>query len=536
MDGVVGLTQCPIPSPDAAAPDINRMVYSFTPDRPGTFWYHGHYNAQYPDGLYGALIIEDGGASMAGARQGNENAAYDADTDEWVWQAADWYDASSVALLGAYLSPDSDGEEPVPDAIVVNGLRSDGALALRTSRTQRQLVRFINTAAFSMWRVSVDGMPLILVELDGTAVEPMEVPFLEVNVAQRASFVLDWSRMHADVAASPALWFRVQAMPHMYRSYNEDLPDLGLYGSAGGQPFNINWAGLIRFEEDAARAGAAAMPSYETPPAFETPPVDMNLQAARSWPPMPAPPPTHQMYIEFAFAVDEDGITRGYINGDTAHMAMGAQLLAPELYAYASRAGGPLSDAATPLSGALHGSAAVPFVIPMDAVVDVLVNNTARGDHPMHLHGHDHWVIASSDAPDLGALYAPHYVRRDVVTAPSGGWAKFRFIADNPGIHMFHCHLGAFARAPVHSHRWRMAHLALTLARLTVRACSRPHTDWHMHIGMIATFVEAPSELAMGAMAGKLATSPSHEAACAAQRASYEAREAPAASGAHHGA
>jgi hypothetical protein len=53
---------------------------------------------------------------------------------------------------------------------------------------------------------------------------------------------------------------------------------------------------------------------------------------------------------------------------------------------------------------------------------------------------------------------------------------------------------------------------------------------------MIATFVEAPSELAMGAMAGKLASSPTHDAACAAQRASYEAREAPAASGADHGA
>jgi hypothetical protein len=37
MDGVVGVTQCPISN----EPGYNTMVYDFLPDRAGTFWYHG---------------------------------------------------------------------------------------------------------------------------------------------------------------------------------------------------------------------------------------------------------------------------------------------------------------------------------------------------------------------------------------------------------------------------------------------------------------------------------------------------------------
>lgn len=42
-DGVVGLTQC-------AIPPNQQVLYRFTPSRLGTFWYHGHFNDQYPNG------------------------------------------------------------------------------------------------------------------------------------------------------------------------------------------------------------------------------------------------------------------------------------------------------------------------------------------------------------------------------------------------------------------------------------------------------------------------------------------------------
>ncbi|PNW88481.1 hypothetical protein CHLRE_01g031500v5 [Chlamydomonas reinhardtii] len=99
------------------------------------------------------------------------------------------------------------------------------------------------------------------------------------------------------------------------------------------------------------------------------------------------------------------------------------------------------------------------------AVVDLIVNNNpansfngdlrpvdgptriAMEQHPFHLHGHRFWVLgrgtggnynASAHAAGLNTAN-PSY--RDTVTIAAGGWAYLRFVADNPGIWPFHCHI-----------------------------------------------------------------------------------------------
>ena len=441
MDGVIGYTQCLIPPLGGVAQaGANAMVYRFTPELPGTYWYHGHWAGQYTDGLYGALIVDDGGHafSQAAAVGGGDANAAAYDRDEWIWQAADWYDAPAESYLPVYLSPASGGDEPMPDAIVVNGARS-GELVYTVPRTQRQLVRVINTAAFSMWRVSVDGMPLMVVEVDGTAVEPLLLPYVELNVAQRISFVLDWSRLHPDFTFSDVLWFRVEAMPMMYPTYDETAPDLGLYGTAGGKPFDVLWRGVIRFAD---AASPTVLPAYgATPRLTLAPPADINMQAARPWPEMSAPEPTHFINMLVVFQEDENGVNRPYINGESALMPTPEMMHEPLMYEYASALGGPLSSQAPLANGTILGNATNPFVLPYGAVVDVMIVNTDGGEHPFHWHGHWFWVIATSAAPDAKQLYGPHYVRRDVVSVPAEGWARVRFVADNPGVFLVHCHI-----------------------------------------------------------------------------------------------
>eukprot|EP01031_Cornospumella_fuschlensis_P024837 gene24837-30011_t len=54
--GVVNVTQCPISN----LPGYNTFVYTFRPDSPGTYWYHGHMHSQYPDGeLYDVFVVQD---------------------------------------------------------------------------------------------------------------------------------------------------------------------------------------------------------------------------------------------------------------------------------------------------------------------------------------------------------------------------------------------------------------------------------------------------------------------------------------------
>ena len=58
----------------------------------------------------------------------------------------------------------------------------------------------------------------------------------------------------------------------------------------------------------------------------------------------------------------------------------------------------------------------------------------------MHIHGHSFWVVAASDNPGAAA-YGPHYLIRDTVSVPAGGWVSLVIYADNPGVWMLHCHI-----------------------------------------------------------------------------------------------
>ncbi|GAB4813292.1 hypothetical protein N2152v2_000338 [Parachlorella kessleri] len=83
--------------------------------------------------------------------------------------------------------------------------------------------------------------------------------------------------------------------------------------------------------------------------------------------------------------------------------------------------------------------------------------------HPFHLHGHHFWVIGAGIG-NYDASTAVFNVAdpplRDTVTVAKGGWAAFRFLANNPGVWFLHCHI------------W-----------------------WHQYMGQIVTFVEAANEI-----------------------------------------
>lgn len=49
MDGVNGITQCPIAPGDS-------FTYNWTALQYGSSWYHSHYSVQYADGALGPLV------------------------------------------------------------------------------------------------------------------------------------------------------------------------------------------------------------------------------------------------------------------------------------------------------------------------------------------------------------------------------------------------------------------------------------------------------------------------------------------------
>jgi len=71
-------------------------------------------------GLYGALIVH-GSDELSLFQAAGVSYSHD-DEDQWIWQIADWYDVPTSDLLSWYLSPESGGDEPMPDAYTINNM------------------------------------------------------------------------------------------------------------------------------------------------------------------------------------------------------------------------------------------------------------------------------------------------------------------------------------------------------------------------------------------------------------------------------
>lgn len=119
------------------------------------------------------------------------------------------------------------------------------------------------------------------------------------------------------------------------------------------------------------------------------------------------------------------------------------------------------SDASNPV---VYGQVN-PFIVEANQVVEIVLNNQNAAIHPFHLHGYKFQTIARPGSNSgifhgrtSGSPLIP--MRRDTVSVFANSYLVIRFIANNPGIHLFHCHI-----------------------------------EWHVDIGMIATIVESPSIL-----------------------------------------
>nr|WDA42965.1 laccase-12 [Fagopyrum tataricum] len=81
--------------------------------------------------------------------------------------------------------------------------------------------------------------------------------------------------------------------------------------------------------------------------------------------------------------------------------------------------------------------------------VQVVLQGTnifAGENHPIHLHGYDFYIVATgfgnfnpkTDTRKFNLVDPP---MRNTVAVPVNGWAVIRFVADNPGVWLMHCHL-----------------------------------------------------------------------------------------------
>ncbi|KIX04862.1 uncharacterized protein Z518_05733 [Rhinocladiella mackenziei CBS 650.93] len=421
MDGTAGITQCPIPSGAG-------FLYNFTVENQfGTYWYHTHYSTANGDGPVGPLIVH-------APEEGELQKLYEVDQ---IILLQDWYHAYSEALLPGYLASGNENTEPVPDNGLIQGtnyfncssLGSESGYPCRQNSSRavfavehgkRYRYRLINTGAFATFEFSIDNHPLSIIEADGTAIEPLLVHRLEIGVAQRYSVVIN-----ANQSSATNYWMRAQMNEFCFGDDNPvldpDVKALVTYTNSTDDPTNsTDW-------QDALDTQCVGLNASLLTPTFTS----------------PAPPATTLYAVTSSFQIGAYAVDLAYINGTSWVMAD-----VPTLnQAVASLRAG---NNSVSTSGVSSGFSANQYVInvPDDAVVDLLVTNFDDGSHPFHLHGHAFWVLASSpdqyfDWKRYGELNTTlaNPMRRDTLMIDAFGWALIRFVADNPGLWAFHCHI-----------------------------------------------------------------------------------------------
>ncbi|KAI1467534.1 putative multicopper oxidase [Daldinia caldariorum] len=454
MDGAAGVTQCPI-VPGASY----RYRFNVT-GQSGTYFYHGHQGVQALSGLVGPLVIH-----------GRDEATHDKPvpySSDRVVLLQDWYYDLDSGLMRDVLSPGVE-DAPIPNTALINGVNQADCSDhpnRKCSELQRPLpsldlasgeghrLRFLNVGGFAWLQVAVDGHDsLPIIEVDGTTVEPVAGSSLVIAPGQRYSTVLT-----ADRPGSEAFWLRARMITSCFASHT--LPENGIDEAKA----------IVRYHADKKRDDdhTSPPPLPTTASHLEYLPICKDMSSTTSFSPSPAQPAPmsadHSWYLRVNLAIGDWRLQRGVMNSSsfrpdptspTLHRILDGLAQNNESFART----GILDTAFDPASELVishNGGAGAD-------VVDIILQNMDENSHPFHLHGAQTWVLGAGHGyfpgyaalglrpegkglldpanSSAAAVVVDNPLKRDTVAVEGFGWALLRFVADNPGVWLFHCHV-----------------------------------------------------------------------------------------------
>ncbi|KAK9430746.1 Cupredoxin [Lipomyces doorenjongii] len=392
MDGPVGVTQCPVPAG-------NNIIYNFTVDQPGTYWYHSHYSGQYPDGFRAPFIVYDPEEPFAGQ--------YDEDTylsvSDYYHQSIPWLTANKFLTL-----TNPTGAEPIPDAALFNDSQN---IKFKVEPNKTYKIRIVNMGALVSQYIWFEDHDFKIVEVDGIYVEPTDASMIYITVAQRYTILLT-TKNSTD-----------KNFP-MIASFDTTMLDT--------VPDSLVWnvTGWLTYDENADFPEPAVIDQYDFYDDFNLVPVEKELPYE----------PDYQVSVSVSMDNLGNGVNYAFFN-DISYVAPNV----PALYTVMSS--GNLSTDAT-----VYGTNTHTYVLGYQEVVEIVLNNLDSGTHPFHLHGHTFQVVERSEAsPDDNTFLSydsanpgtvnQYPMRRDTVYVRPQGYFVLRFKTDNPGVWFFHCHI-----------------------------------------------------------------------------------------------
>ncbi|KAJ7632022.1 laccase 14 [Mycena rosella] len=370
--------ECPI-TPGHSFP------YSFqVPDQAGTFWYHSHLSTQYCDGLRGPFVVYDP----------NDPAKHLYEST--IITLADWYHYPAMQA--------TTNQPPKFNSTLINGLGryekgplSDLAV-INVTHGKRYRFRLIGLSCDPNFFFSIDGHHLTIIEVDGVNHKPVVADQIQIFAGQRYSFVLTANQIAGNY------WIR--ALP------NQDGANVGSFVN-GTNSAILRYAGAP--EADPKTSSVATQPLVET---------SLHPLVPSRAPGNPYPGGAdYNIRLELGL----DLTTFKFLVNGTTFVTPSTPVLLQIL------------------SGKYKAQDLLPknnlFEFKPNKIVEISIIGGGPGaPHPFHLHGHNFYVVRSANSSTYN-FQTP--VIRDVVNAgvSADDLATFRFVTDNKGPWMLHCHV-----------------------------------------------------------------------------------------------
>lgn len=401
---------------------------------------------QYVDGFKTANIIHPE----------TEAHAYD---EDYTVVLTDWYhDEYNVQMKGFLSTTNPTGVEPIPDSALMYfahtpniaggaswlpGMNDNTSIPVTPGKTYR--LRIINMSSLAMFHFWIDGHQMRIIEADGVDTQEYPIDEVVLSVAQRYSVLVT-----ANDDASENFKIHANMDPDMF----DTVPDTLQLNITSTFEYSTDANTPVAEEETRDYAmfdDTVLVPFYPSaaPPAVTF--KDMNV-----WFDTRSNGENYAAFNNISFIFPETPSINTLLS-------MGDAALYPEVY-------GPSANA---------------FVYNHMDIIEVTIFNWDAGFHPFHLHGHQFWVVHKALVTDSAdEMENPPYdptavitnpMRRDTVMVPAGGSATIRWVADNPGEWLFHCHIqphlnsglaAIFVEAP------SVAQSRLTLPSYATDACN----------------------------------------------------------------
>jgi len=442
-DGPEFVTQCPI-RPGGS------YTYKFTiENQEGTLWWHAH-SSWLRATVYGALIIHP--------KEGS-SYPFPKPKRETPLLLGEWWDANPMDVIRE--ATRTGGSPNVSDAYTINGqpgdlfnCSSNDTVIVPIDSGETNLLRVINAALNQQLFFTVANHKFTVVGADASYLKPFTTSVIMLGPGQTTDVII--------TADQPPARYYIAASP---------------YASAQGAPFdNTTTTAILEYKTAPcpAKGGGPIKPVNVTLPAFndtatatkfttslrspskaEVPTeIDESLFVTVGLGLIPCPPGVRSKNCQAPnntrFAASMNNVS--FVLPSNFSLLQAHKQGIPGVFTTDFPANPPVKfDYTGNVSRALWNpvKATKVYKVKYGSKVEVVLQGTSifvAENHPIHLHGYDFYIVAEGfgnfdrkrDTAKFNLVDPP---MRNTASLPVGGWAVIRFVADNPGVWILHCHL-----------------------------------------------------------------------------------------------